>query len=142
MKISAIASHVDFAAILERRDLDRAALATFQNALDGGYLQRFLASVGDVDEYSKEGILQLLHRRNDGLARQGRTFDGVTQAIAAVKSLGEGERVSWLAVLMPADMSIILLHVSTCDVLACLSLSRSKKQRVTTPGDWDGCESS
>ena len=140
MKISDIASRVNFSAILERKDLDCAARATFRKAIDGGYVQRFLASGGDVDEYSKDGVFKLLHRRNDGLARQGRTFDGFTQAIAAVKALREEERVSWLAILTPTDMSIILLRVSTHDVLACLALSRSKNRHVMTPGNWDGSE--
>ncbi|GLU35887.1 hypothetical protein WKR88_29000 [Trinickia caryophylli] len=138
MKISDIASRVDFLAILGRDDLDRMAMLTLQKALGSGCVERFLSSEGSVDEYTRDGILQLLRRRNDGLARQGRTLDGYAQAVAAVRSLSEDERISWLAILMPTDISIILVRVATFDVLACLSLNRSETQTVKRPSNWDG----
>lgn len=140
MRTHEIAQHIDFVSILTRNDLSKSALDVLSLAIDQGDLDNVLQQDGNLDEYSRTGMIGLLELRARNLAAQRRQFHGFGEALAAVRRLEDTERVSWMAVSMPSHLLIILIKVSDYAVLGCMSLKRIGKEHPVVPSNWDGSE--
>lgn len=138
MKIREIPRHVDFSAIVKRNDLSRPALDVLATAMSRGDLENFLQQEGNLDEYSRAGMIGLLQLRSSNLRAQGRECHGFDEAWAAVTALGDTKQISWMAIPTSEHLLILLLEVSSYAVLACMSLKRIVKERPTLPLNWDG----
>lgn len=138
MKIREISNHVDFASITGRQDLSKPALDVLATAIGRGDLEEFLRHEGNLDEFSRAGMIGLLQLRSNNLRAQGRECHGFDEALAVVTSLDDSERICWMAVPTSEHLLVLLLAVSSYAVLACMSLKRNDKKRPTLPPDWDG----
>jgi hypothetical protein len=138
MKIREIPKHVDFSSLVERNDLSKPALAVLATALGRGDLNIFVQQEGNLDEYSRDGMISLLQLRSSNLRQQGRECHGFEEALAAVTALDDTRRICWMAVPTAGHLLILLLEVSSYAVLACMSLKRIAKDKPTPPPNWDG----
>ncbi|CAG9195197.1 hypothetical protein [Burkholderia vietnamiensis] len=138
MKIREISRHVDFASVVKRKDLSKPALDILALAISRGDVDRFLQRDGNLDEYSRAGMLGLLELRSKNLEAQGREFHGFNKALAAVNRLEDTERVSWMAIPSLAYLLVLLINVTSYDVIGCMSLKRIAKERPKVPPGWDG----
>ena len=138
MKIQEILKHVDFSSLFERNDLSKPALDVLATAMGRGDLNTFLQQEGNLDEYSRDGMIGLLQLRSSNLRQQGRECHGFEEAVAAVTSLGDTGRICWMAVPTAEHILVLLLEASSYAVLACMSLKRIAKDKPTPPRNWDG----
>jgi len=138
MKIREIPQHVDFSSVVKRKDLSKPALDVLATALGRGDLDNFLQQEGNLDEYSRAGMMGLLQLRSSNLRAQGRECHGFEEALAAVTALNDTEKICWMAVPTAEHLLILLIGVSSYAVLACMSLKRIVKERPILPPNWDG----
>jgi len=138
MRICELARHVDFASVVKRNDLSNQALNVLRNAIDRGDLEDFLRQDGNLDEYSRDGMIGLLRLRIENLTKRGREFHGFSEAITVVECLGKDDHVSWAAIQTLTHLLVMLIKVSNYDVIGCMSLTRSDKKRPHVPINWDG----
>jgi hypothetical protein len=140
MRIREISRHVDFTSVVKRRDLSKPALDVLETAISRGDVEDFLQRDGNLDEYSRAGMIGLLRLRSENLAAQGREYHGFDEALAAVNGLEDTEQISWMAIQTVAHLLVLLIKVSSYDVIGCMSLKRIVKKRPTIPSPWDGSE--
>lgn len=140
MKIREIPEHVDFSSLVERYDFSKPAWDVLSTAVRKGDLNTFLQQEGNLDEYSREGMIGLLQLRLSNLRRQGRECHGFEEALAAVIALGDTQRICWMAIPTTEHLLIVLIEASSYEVLACMSLKRIVKDRLTPPPNWDGSD--
>ncbi|WP_250515437.1 hypothetical protein [Caballeronia sp. INDeC2] len=140
MKIREIALQIDLSSILERSDLNSSARMILRQAIENSDVAKFFNQDGTLDEYSQIGMLGLLRLREKGLSAQHREHHGFVEAIEVVKYLPDDEKICWLAIGAGTHLLIILVRVSTLEVIGCMSLKRSERQRQQLPSVWDGSE--
>lgn len=142
MKIHELSRHVDFASVVKRNDLCKPALDVLETAIRRGDVDAFLQQDGNLDEYSRAGMVGLLQLRSKNLGAQGREYHGFDEATAAVSALGDDDRISWMAVPTSEHLLVLLIEVSSHTVVGCMSLKRIVKDRQALPPNWDGAEPS
>jgi len=122
MKISEIAKRVDFASVLKRSDLVKPALDILELAIREGDIDRFLQHDGNLNKYSRTGMIGLLRLRIKNLTAHGREFYGFDEALAAVSRLDDTEQISWTGIQTSTQLLMLLFVESSCNVVGCMSL--------------------
>jgi hypothetical protein len=138
MKILDIAQHVNLSLVVERTDLSQPAREILHHAITCGDVDKFFSQDGNLDEYSKDGMLGLIQIREKGLTDQRREHYGFLEAMEIVKCLPEDEKICWLAIETTNHLLVILVRISNFEVIGCMSVSRSNNLKPQLPEIWDG----